>query len=177
MHVIAFVARHHNSTFSSRRPFTPALTLGMAGELLRRSSNSMLPSYHRSSSTGVELEPLFKESVATTAASSPSSPTGNGDVTAVLVDPPPSNYNALRDLFISFGFFMLGWWGPKFILPSEEYLQDRKIPYQILNSTNELVLDLSLDNPLVRPPTVPCKSITDKLFSSCEFLLTALYFA
>lgn len=126
----------------------------MAGELLRRSSSNMLPSYHRSSSHGVELEPLTKQ------ISAPPSPDSsklvNGESTLSTEDI-PSNYQCIRDLLVSLGFFLLGWWGPKFMLPSEEYLQQRRIPYQVLNSTNEVILDLSLDNPLVQPPTVPCK--------------------
>lgn len=125
----------------------------MGGELLRRSS-SMLPSYHRSSSTGVELDSLTKNP------SSPPSPSvEKGGATVAEEPPPPSKYKrCVRDLLVSVAFFVLGWWGPKYMLPSEEFLQQRQIPYQVLNSTNEVILDLSLNNPLVQPPTVPCKS-------------------
>lgn len=131
----------------------------MGKELFRRSS-SMLPSYHRASSAGVELEPLTggRLSASEGANGNINGPTKNDDVTIAIESSPPSYYNDIRDLLVSLCFFILGWWGPKYMLPSEEFLQNRQIPYQVL-SNNDTVIDLSLNNPLVQPPTVPCKCI------------------
>lgn len=119
----------------------------------------MLPvSYHRSSSTGVELEPLTNNLSAPPSPQSQSSQVviNGGDTTVTTKEiEPPSNFQCIRDLLVSVCFFMLGWWGPKLTKPSQAYLLEREIPYQVLNSTNEVILDLELNNPLVQPPTVP----------------------
>ena len=129
----------------------------MGTELLRRSS-SMLPSYHRSSSTGVELEPLTGRLSALEGGADESIINGDTNDVAVNDSSSPSYYYSIRDLVFSLCFFLLGWWGPKFMLPSEDFLRQRPIPYQVL-SNNDTVIDLALDNPLVNPPTVPCKSM------------------
>ena len=103
-----------------------------------------------------ELEPLSGQGPASSAA--PPAPLSNG--TSPAPPRPSLDQAAIRDLLVSVTFFLVGWWGPKLMLPSEEYLQEREIPYQVL-STGDVILDLSLDNPLVQPPTVPCKSMVD----------------
>lgn len=129
----------------------------MGTELLRRSS-SMLPSYHRTSSTGVELEPLNGRLSVLEGAEVINGGDTNNDVASIDSSSPSCYYN-IRDLLFSLCLFMAGWWGPKFTtLPSEDYLRQRPIPYQVL-SNNDTVIDFALDNPLVNPQTVPCKSM------------------
>lgn len=133
----------------------------------------MLPSYHRSSSTGVELEPLTGKAIS---ALEGVPVKGNNagkqcDTTISIESPSPSYYYGIRDLLVSWCIFMIGWWGPKYIRPSEEFLQNRQIPYQVL-SNNDTVLDLTLDYPVVNPATVPCKSL---LFGGSLFVVRYLF--
>jgi hypothetical protein len=107
----------------------------------------MLPTYHRSISAGMELEPLQGKPASTVAPT----PLGNSNGT-----PLSPWYDHVRDLLVSVCFLLLGWYGPKKLKPSEEYLQQRLIPYQVLSS-GDVILDLSLNYPVVDPPTVPCE--------------------
>jgi hypothetical protein len=99
----------------------------------------------------MELEPLNSSKQGSIVPPPPLGTNANGNGTC-----PSPYYRHGRDLLVSISFFLLGWFGPKYRLPSEEYLEEREIPYQIL-STGDVVLDLSLNYPLIQPPTVPCE--------------------
>jgi len=64
-------------------------------------------------------------------------------------------FHMIQETILCFGLFLLGWYGPKYCKPSEESVQSMPIPYQVMKSSGDVVLDFDLNHPLVDPPAIP----------------------
>jgi len=82
--------------------------------------------------------------------SSPSPPSSVAVNVTALSKPLPS----LPLFFVSLLAGMTGWYLPKYMLPSEEVIHAREIPYQTTRD-GDVILAFDYNLPLVDPPTIP----------------------
>mmetsp|Transcript_9134 Transcript_9134/g.13009 ORF Transcript_9134/g.13009 Transcript_9134/m.13009 type:complete len:449 (+) Transcript_9134:160-1506(+) len=61
----------------------------------------------------------------------------------------------LREMILCLGFGMVGWYGPKVFKPTPEQVQHIPVPYQVMPSNGDVVLDFDLNHPWVDPPAIP----------------------
>ena len=69
------------------------------------------------------------------------------------------NMKLLQQALASFSFGLIGWYYPRYLIKHEEGIQHREVPYQ-KTSAGDLILDFMLNDPLVYPPTISCKFLT-----------------
>ena len=101
------------------------------------------------------------ERLTTSSSSTPNNNSGNGRSQPVEYMSQTRNASrnfwaiGIREVWWSLILAVVGWYGPKFCLPSEMTLQARDIPFQ-KTSAGDVILDFELNRPLVDPPTIPC---------------------
>jgi hypothetical protein len=61
----------------------------------------------------------------------------------------------IRQLVVSLAFSALGWYGPRYLIDHEEGIEKKQAPYQT-TAAGDVILDFTLNQPLVDPPTISC---------------------
>eukprot|EP00538_Stauroneis_constricta_P006990 CAMPEP_0119546608 /NCGR_PEP_ID=MMETSP1352-20130426/956_1 /TAXON_ID=265584 /ORGANISM="Stauroneis constricta, Strain CCMP1120" /LENGTH=223 /DNA_ID=CAMNT_0007591329 /DNA_START=54 /DNA_END=722 /DNA_ORIENTATION=- len=59
-----------------------------------------------------------------------------------------------KDVMLPAIVFLIGWYVPKYMLPSEDFIQQREIPYQ-KTAAGDVLLDLELNNEAIEDMTIP----------------------
>lgn len=75
----------------------------------------------------------------------------------------PISASRYREAWVSVMIFLLGWKIPKIV--QERTIPSEPPPYQVLEKSGDVVLDLGLSFPLVEPPTIPGTSVS-RFFSA-----------
>jgi hypothetical protein len=61
----------------------------------------------------------------------------------------------IRQLAVSLAFGVLGWYVPRYLIYHEQGIEKKQAPYQT-TSAGDVILDFTLNQPLVDPPTISC---------------------
>jgi len=68
---------------------------------------------------------------------------------------PISSSPLLQQLVVSLAFVLSAWYFPRYLIDSENGIENRPVPYQ-QTAAKDVLLDFELSQPLVDPPTIPC---------------------
>ena len=72
------------------------------------------------------------------------------------LDASPSSSPLLQQLLVSLSFVLAAWYIPRYLIANESGIENRPVPYQ-QTAAKDVILDFRLSEPLVDPPTIPCK--------------------
>jgi hypothetical protein len=107
----------------------------------------------------VEVIPLTtKLSLASSQFSAP----GNGNLTRSVSSMIPEDLSEQETLRLAkqaaaaLLLALTGWYFPRYLIANEEGIEHKIIPFQ-KTAAGDVILDFLLNNPLVDPPTIPCK--------------------
>jgi hypothetical protein len=62
----------------------------------------------------------------------------------------------IRSSAFSCFFALIAWHYPRYLIKTESYIASKVPPYQ-QTQAGDVILDFNLNQPLVDPPTIPCK--------------------